>query len=255
MNDSEAQVVPRGTRWCRIGSWLCGIGLAAAVIGLLGAATDLLSPLAAFMAYGIGGLLCVIGILLLLIGLLLSGGSGGNIAAGRAWGALIAGVALIAASLALRPESSGAPPIHDLSTDLRNPPAFDRIIALREADGAKNPPEYAGTETAAAQAAAFPNLKTLILLQPRNEVFAAAEATARDLGWEIVASDLALGRIEATETTRWFHFRDDVVIRISASGTGTAVDVRSKSRVGQGDMGANAARIRAFLDGLKTRLN
>ncbi len=255
MNDSQAQAVSKGTRWCNIGSWLCGIGLAAAIIGLGGAATDLLSPLSAFMAYGIGGLLCLIGILLLVIGLLRSGGTGGDIATGRAWGALIAGIVLIGASLALRPASSGAPPIHDLSTDLSNPPAFDRIIALRAADGAKNPPEYAGAETAAAQAKAFPDLKTLVLVQPRDEVFAAAQATARDLGWEIAASDVALGRIEATETTRWFHFRDDIVIRISTSGTGTAVDVRSKSRVGQGDMGANAARIRAFLDGLQARLS
>jgi hypothetical protein len=254
MNDSISAKRPRGTRWCAIGSTLAGLGLLLVAGGLLAGQANLLSPLNTFMAYGIGGLLCLIAILLLLVGLGLSKGSGGGVATGRAWGALLSAVLVIGLSLALRPDTNGAPPIHDLSTDLVNPPAFDQVIPLRAADGAQNPPEYAGEEFAAAQRKAFPDLVSLTVPQPAAEVFAAAEATARALGWEIVAADASAGRIEATDTTAWFRFRDDVVIRLTPGEQGTVVDVRSKSRVGMGDMGTNAARIRQFLDDLKTRL-
>ena len=98
----------------------------------------------------------------------------------------------------------------------------------RDADGAQNPPEYAGAETAAQQKEAFPDLETLQLQRPRDEVYTAAEAAARSMGWEIVSADEALGRIEATETTTWFRFRDDVVIRVSASGDTTAASSSNK---------------------------
>ncbi|MEX2241047.1 MAG: DUF1499 domain-containing protein [Burkholderiales bacterium] len=70
------------------------------------------------------------------------------------------------------------------------------------------------------------------------------------MGWEIVATDAAAGRIEATDTTFWFGFKDDVVIRVEGDGAGSRVDVRSVSRVGVGDVGANAKRIRAYLRAL-----
>jgi len=63
----------------------------------------------------------------------------------------------------------------------------------------------------------------------------------------VVASDAAAGRIEATATTRWFGFKDDVIVRIRPEAAGSRVDVRSVSRVGRGDLGANAARVREFL--------
>ena len=84
------------------------------------------------------------------------------------------------------------------------------------------------------------------------DAFKRALQAARDMGWEIVAADAAAGRIEATDTTFWFGFKDDVVIRVEADGAGSRVDLRSVSRVGVGDVGANAARIRAYLRTLGT---
>jgi uncharacterized protein (DUF1499 family) len=72
-------------------------------------------------------------------------------------------------------------------------------------------------------------------------------AAARAQGWEIVAAVPAEGRIEATDTTRFFGFKDDIVIRVKAEGAGSRVDVRSLSRVGKSDVGKNASRIRAYL--------
>jgi uncharacterized protein (DUF1499 family) len=67
------------------------------------------------------------------------------------------------------------------------------------------------------------------------------------MDWQIVSADTAAGRLEATATTRWFGFKDDVVVRIRPDATGSRVDVRSVSRVGKSDVGTNAARVRTFL--------
>jgi uncharacterized protein (DUF1499 family) len=253
MKDALPTTRPRGSRWCAIGSWLAGLGLAGVLAGILGARAGL-PPLAAFSGFGIGSLLCALGALLLLVGLGLSKGTGGTVATARAWGSFAAAILVVGIGLGMRPDSSGAPAIHDLSTDLADPPAFDALVAIRKADGAQNPPEYAGDDTAAAQRNAFPDLQTLALAAPPDTVYAAAERVAQDLGWEIVARDTARGMIEATDTTSWFRFKDDVVIRVTARDGGSAVDVRSKSRVGRGDMGTNAQRIRLFLDRLEASI-
>lgn len=137
------------------------------------------------------------------------------------------------------------PPIHDISTDTETPPAFVAILPLRA--GAPNSAEYGGPEVAAQQRAGYPDLGPLTLQEPPVQVFPRALAVARDLGWEVVASDLATGRIEASATTFWFGFIDDVVVRISPSGSGSRIDVRSVSRVGRSDVGANAKRISTYL--------
>ncbi|MGH8720432.1 MAG: DUF1499 domain-containing protein, partial [Burkholderiales bacterium] len=85
------------------------------------------------------------------------------------------------------------------------------------------------------------------------EAFKRALQAARDLGWEIVAAEGVAGRIEATDSTFWFGFKDDVVIRVEADGAGSRIDVRSVSRVGVGDVGANAKRIRAYLRALGSK--
>ncbi|MGI9329915.1 MAG: DUF1499 domain-containing protein [Gammaproteobacteria bacterium] len=252
MTETETNKRPLGTRWCGIGSFMAGLGLIAAAVGLLGAAVGALSPFAAFGAFGLGLLLCALATLVLLIGLMISKGSGGAIAGGRAWGAWLVAVLVIVVSVSQRPTVEGAQGavIHDVSTSVTNAPVFVEIITIREAEGAANPPEYTG-EFSETQLAAFPDIQTLSIARAPAEVFAAAEGVVAELGWEQVAADAASGRIEATASTPFFGFKDDVVIRISAAPNGSEVDIRSKSRVGQGDMGANAARIREFLTRLQ----
>ena len=81
--------------------------------------------------------------------------------------------------------------------------------------------------------------------------FDRALRTARSMGWQIIDDNKAAGRIEATATTFWFGFMDDIVIRIRADGSGSRVDVRSESRVGVSDLGKNAERIAKFLAAMK----
>jgi uncharacterized protein (DUF1499 family) len=141
------------------------------------------------------------------------------------------------------------PGIHDITTDVTNPPAFVAIAPLRK--DAPNPPEYAGDSIARQQLEAYPDIKPLMLAMPVDSAFTLALETVRDMGWELVDQNRRDGRIEATATTPFMGFKDDVVIRISSASGISRVDVRSKSRVGRGDVGANAKRIRAYLDKLR----
>ncbi len=163
--------------------------------------------------------------------------------------ALLLGLTVAAVPLYVRQQAQAVPPIHDISTDTVSPPAFVAVLPLRAE--ASNPPEYAGEEVAAQQRLAYPELETLVLDASPGDAFERALAAVRDLGWELVAAEPSEGRIEAVDTTFWYGFRDDVVIRIRAEGDSSRVDVRSKSRVGRSDLGANAARIREFLNRLQ----
>lgn len=158
------------------------------------------------------------------------------------------------------------PLIHDITTDTQDPPSFGAaIMAERNALEGVNTVDYAGkraptSETdangervtklvSALQTQAYPEIRTLVLSEAPDIVFGRAEQVARDLGWAIKESDPAMGRIDATDTTFWYGFKDDVAIRLRpAEGGGTRLDVRSTSRVGLSDIGANAARIESFLD-------
>jgi len=145
------------------------------------------------------------------------------------------------------------PFIHDVTTDMQDPPAFVAVLPLR-AD-APNPPEYAGEAVAELQREGYPDIQPLQVNRPVGEAFDLALATAREQGWEIVAAVPDEGRIEATATTTWFGFKDDVVIRVAAKDGGSRLDIRSKSRVGGSDVGANAQRIRAYVAALEQQLD
>lgn len=171
---------------------------------------------------------------------------------------MLMGLAVIAAATSFvipylqMQTARSVPAIHDISTDLGNPPEFVAIAPLR-AD-APNPVAYAGNETAKQQRQAYADITTWTSAAGVEQVYEQSLQVVADMGWQLVASDLAEGRIEATDTTTWFGFKDDVVIRLVATEQGTAVDVRSKSRVGRSDVGVNAKRIRTFLAELQRRL-
>ncbi len=141
--------------------------------------------------------------------------------------------------------ASKVPAIHDISTDLENPPAFVAIMPIRT--GATNTAVHAGAELAEQQRRGYPDLGPRVFARPPGEVFELALAAAKEMNWEIVAAVPEEGRIEAMATTFWFGFTDDLVVRVAAHEDGSRVDVRSVSRVGVSDIGANARRIRKFL--------
>lgn len=160
----------------------------------------------------------------------------------------IAGLVAFAIPFQWQTRARSVPPIHDVTTDLENPPTYQAIMPLR-ADAPNTldrPPDLAQQ-----QRSGYPDLAPITLPPPVEQVFDRALAVAQEAGWEIVTADKGTGRIEAIDTTRWFGFKDDVVVRLTPWGSGTRVDVRSVSRVGRSDIGTNARRIRQFLEALQ----
>jgi uncharacterized protein (DUF1499 family) len=147
--------------------------------------------------------------------------------------------------------ATSVPPIHNISTDTESPPQFDKLVAIREAEGA-NPHEYDQEALAQVQKEAYPQIKPLISSVAAGDMQNRVVQVLEDMGLEVVDSNPAAGRVEATDTTFWFGFKDDVVVRIRPEGSGSVVDVRSVSRVGQSDLGKNAERISEILAALKT---
>jgi uncharacterized protein (DUF1499 family) len=141
------------------------------------------------------------------------------------------------------------PHIHDISTDTENPPHYVSVLPLRQ--GARNSTEY-DTGVARQQRQGYPDIAPAILGVPAPQAFRRAERVARSMGWEIVAAVPGELRIEATATTLLFGFKDDIVIRVTPDGSASRVDLRSLSRVGGSDFGANASRIRAFIKKLES---
>lgn len=233
-----------------------------AVAGVIGLALAGPGYRAGFMPL-IAGLLCVAAALLVfvlafvcgVIGLIWRRRRGDPMRVRTIATVIVAGAVTVNAAVWLS-RAFGTPPIHDISTDLEDPPQFHAVLALRRAAGAVNSPDYvrkAETPTGVidvpeAQRRAYPDIVPLMVELPADKTFDLAERAAVAMPWTIDAMVPAAGRIEATATTTYFGFEDDVVIRVRPAGTASVVDVRSESRIGVGDVGTNAARVRNYLD-------
>ena len=142
------------------------------------------------------------------------------------------------------------PHINDVTTDTADPPALVQTLLMRR--DAVTPPAY-NKEFAALQHEGYPDIQPIVLKNvPPAEAFRRVDKVAMEMGWDIVARAPTDGRLEAIDTTRWFGFHDDIVVRIRPDGGGASkVDIRSKSRNGSSDLGVNAQRIRDFAARLK----
>ncbi|OJA05210.1 DUF1499 domain-containing protein [Halomonas sp. QHL1] len=245
---------PRGGRWPNVLAGLAILLIAAAALMMAGAGPayrgEFISLGEAFDllrngVYVAGGAIAV-SIFALLFSMLTR----------RSTPALIATLVIVAAAALLYvpwqhwQQAQQVPAIHDITTDTQNPPAFEALADAREA--APNAVDYPGDATAQQQQAAYPFIKPLVLAEAPQTVLAAAQAEAEEAGWRIAR--ITDNRLEATATTRWFGFEDDVVIRLTEIENGVQVDMRSASRLGAGDVGTNAARIEQFLTALEVRL-
>ena len=163
--------------------------------------------------------------------------------------ALVLGLAAAAPPIAMLQLAKSFPYIHDITTDTADPPTFEALLGKREAS--PNKAAYGGAKVAAEQNRAYPDIQPLMLELPRPQAYDRALAAARAEGWDIAAADAQKGRIEATATTLWFGFKDDVVVRVRAADGASRIDVRSVSRVGLSDLGANAKRVRDYLSRIR----
>jgi uncharacterized protein (DUF1499 family) len=221
------------------------VGLFDPALGAALAHFEVLAPMQGFGLFGLRLLSALIG------GLLGLGALYTTRSAAQRSGRNLALVGLAAAFVAIatvgigRQPGADAPPINDISTDLAEPPAFPSDPSGRNRDMTFP----AGFAEQIKATPSYQDLQPIRIARPPADVLREAEQAARAVGWDVAGSDPATGTVLASETTRLFRFVDDIVVRVRDDGTGgSIVDVRSKSRDGQGDIGANAARIRRFFE-------
>jgi len=152
---------------------------------------------------------------------------------------------VITVLIILGPDKLRSPMIHDITTDPIDPPQFMEALKLRTEN--HNPLEYAGGVVAKKQLQAYPDIRPVLSTMNYEDAMQEAIQTTKDLGWEFINIDFDLGIIETYDTTSIFGFVDDIIVRVRREGTGSCIDVRSASRVGKGDLGKNADRIRQFI--------
>jgi len=166
--------------------------------------------------------------------------------------AFVLGVALIAYPLYLGVKAYRLPAIYDVTTDPIDPPRFEAIARLRPRDA--NPVTYAGLYAAEQQRAAYSDIEPDLTDSSPQEAYNAVLKVITKRKWHIVdarppqAAAPREGRIEAIALTPILGFRDDVAVRVRATQDGARIDIRSASRYGRHDLGANAARVRALID-------
>ena len=238
------------------GLWILAAGLLLAVAAgplnrfhLTGVGTALMT-----LVVGLG--VVVLGTATTIVGVLFANAKGTRIAGTAAVVGIVVGLAVSAYVLSWVERARTTPPINDITTDLANPPRFVAAVRLRERAHATVPPQYRREvpgpggkmiDVPALQEKYYPYIKPLFMAVAPAQALAKAERVAMGLGWRIDAYVPADGRLEATAHTFFFDFKDDIVVRVRPHGTGSRIDVRSESRVGVGDLGTNAARIRLFL--------
>jgi len=233
-------------------------GRAAFVLGLVAAALFVLGPAAAFIGlasamtgfgiFGLAGLLALITVLIAAGTMLRSGFDAAK--SGLAIGATMVILFMIVAM-----PGCGVPRINDITTDMANPPAFVHAGTIAANQGRDM--SYPGESFAAQQRDAYPEVAPLTVAQDPAVVFATVERTVRATPrWEVTRLDAERRELEGVETSRVFRFKDDFIVQVqSGADGGSVVQMRSKSRDGKSDIGANAARIEQFFTRLRAELD
>ena len=144
-----------------------------------------------------------------------------------------------------------APQINDISTDTISPPPFNKLLIRRRTANSKfslNDHALSKEERIKIQNHFYPELKALSSPLDFESALLRSAVLLRQQGMDIITIDEDKGFIEAVDTSFWFGFKDDVVVRLKSHSNRTEIDIRSASRIGLRDFGKNAARVRRFLD-------
>jgi len=190
----------------------------------------------------LGGLLSVV---VSLIATFLTRGGADPAGRTKALTGLAIGLGLMIIVLGAASTTGDAPSINDITTDRDNPPEFTSSTVVPDYVGRNmNYPE----EFKSVVRESYPDLAPLQVATSKDETYARAIAIAEEMDWEIVARSESQGAFDAQDVSPTFRFVDDIVVRVTATGSGARIDMRSKSRDGKSDLGANAARIRAYFE-------
>jgi len=159
------------------------------------------------------------------------------------------GLATVATVVAFVVQSYGSPSrfplINDITTDFANPPVFIHAPTLK--DNADKDMGYQRARLQAAQAAYYGSVVPLRTSDPPAITFEHVKIVASAMpDWTITYTDPKRFALEGVATSPLMHFKDDFAIEVRPAGAGSEIEMRSKSRDGLGDFGANAARIQTF---------
>ena len=243
--NTENKGSSRASRVLAVIFWLAFVLLVAAVAGIR---FEVLSTGQGFLLMGVGVLVVTLFALISLLGSLVGLVRGTGLV-GRRVGYVVVGAlpaALVLATVGVA--GFQAPPIHDITTDLADPPAF--VLAAADRGPGDNPVTYDPAENVDHQRRHFPYIQSVVLPVAPDRALALARSVMEESGWRVLGSDAAAGTVEGVYRSVIFGFEDDVVVRVRAEGEGSRADVRSASRVGRGVLGANAARVAAFVAAL-----
>jgi len=237
------------SRTASIAYWAGVVAAGAALCGVLGIQLGLLQPLPGFYLFGLGTIIG--GTFTLVMGLAaLWATRRQGPGPGRSRARIATAIGLVLTALLLQAALPGReyPPINDITTDLDDPPEFasSREVAAYAAFDMRYPEDFVSVVREG-----YPDLGTLKLKLNPDAAYAQSLKAARGLGWEITYEDAAKGRFDASQTSAIFRFVDDIAVRVRPLGSGSEVDIRSRSRLGRGDLGANAERIRRFAESLR----
>jgi uncharacterized protein (DUF1499 family) len=224
--------------------WPLRLGVAAViafVAGPLLAHFRVVPAMAGFLLFDLGGLLGIIAVLFGLVAAL----------RGRApWSALLPGAVVAVLFITTAAGAGKYPRINDITTDTQNPPQFVQAGSIPANQGRDM--KYPGESFAQQQQAGYPDLKGLPLDVPPGDAYQRVLAAAKAMpGWQITRDDRVHLALEGIATSRLFRFQDDFVVEVRPRDGGSIVEMRSKSRDGKGDIGANAKRIESFFARLK----
>jgi uncharacterized protein (DUF1499 family) len=244
-----------------ISHYLIPLALLLACVGLLGALASGLGTRAGLWEFRVGFTIlrwsvyaAAAAAALALCGIVAAGATGVPLREPRGIAALLLGLAVFAVPYFTVREFRKMPTVADAATNIEDPPSFVALVPVR-ALSSQNPLAYRREEAASLQLQYFPDLETMETRMTPSEVITLARQAAEEMGLEVVAAEPAEGRLEATATTFWFGFRDDVVLRARAQPEGgTLIDIRSASRVGRLDGGVNGKRVRRLMQELRKSL-
>ena len=198
----------------------------------------------ALLALAVAVLIAAVAALLGLVGAVL-GARDGSANTKRAVAALVVALVVLVVPLNTMRQGAGVPMIHDITTDLEDPPIFVEVPRKRmSSDNSLD----IDAEVLAAQKAYYTDIGPTMLPMAKAEAFVLVREAVEASGWKVHAQKPNLGYIEATASTPFFGFRDDVIIRVTEQAGSVRVDMRSASRVGLSDLGVNAGRIRDFME-------
>jgi uncharacterized protein (DUF1499 family) len=236
-----------------VGAALVGVAVPAMALGAFGAHFEILPTFAGFGIFALGILAGALAFICGGVGLLHTRASKGLLGRNLAAAAFVMGGFITVSAVGLSvPGGEYVPPINDITTDPSNPPQF---VTATEVSANRGQDLGYPADFEELQREAYPDIQPIQVELSAAKAFERVRQAAQRLHWDIIAQTEAPYSLEAVDTSSFFHFIDDIVVRIqpseAAPESSSIIDIRSRSRMGKGDLGANAARIRAFRETLE----